>query len=148
MIPQVSSDNRREVTEIILLAGIKREGEKNMIIKGDAKIHDLTGLTDEEKARVRDFLQGAVYCWCKNRKDEWFGMADLMGGDNNDWEGTPLIRLYENQKEGGKTHEEARERAGIDSGWLLKAVIHGDLRRFETEETPVKRQYRWVRQQG
>ena len=81
-------------------------------------VRDVHGINEEQKTRIRDVLQGAVYCWCKNRPDEWFSMRDLMGGENYYWEGTPLIALYE------KHHEEddAVERAGKDSGWLLKRV--------------------------
>lgn len=24
----------------------------------------------------------SCYCWCKNRKDEWFAARNLLGGDN------------------------------------------------------------------
>ena len=44
---------------------------------------------------MRAFLQGAVYCWCKNRKDDWFAARDLLGGNNYYWQGTPLIPLYD-----------------------------------------------------
>ena len=44
---------------------------------------------------MRAFLQEAVYCWCKNRKDEWLAVRDLLGGDNHYWQGIPLIPLYD-----------------------------------------------------
>ena len=44
---------------------------------------------------MRAFLQGAVYCWCKNRKDEWFAARDLLGGDNYYWQSSPLMPLYD-----------------------------------------------------
>ena len=50
----------------------------------------VNGFTDEQLNLMRAFLQGAVYCWCKNRKDEWFAARDLLGGDNYYWQGTPL----------------------------------------------------------
>ncbi len=103
-------------------------------------VRDVHGINEEQKTRIRDFLQGAVYCWCKNRPDEWFSMRDLMGGENYYWEGTPLIALYE------KHHEEddAVERAGKDSGWLLKRVIDDDSRNFDTKKEELIRKYRWV----
>ena len=61
---------------------------------GETEIRDVHGIPKEQKQRIIDFLQGAVYCWCKNRKDEWFTTRDLLGGDNYFWQGTPLFFLY------------------------------------------------------
>jgi hypothetical protein len=99
-----------------------------------SEIREVHGISEEQKQRIMDFLQGAVYCWCKNRKDEWFAARDLLGGDNYYWEGTPMSALYEKSKD--------KEQAGIDAGWLLKRVIDNDKRFFETKEEFV-RQYRW-----
>lgn len=60
------------------------------IIAGNDEIREVAGIQEDEKQAIIHFLQGAVYCWCKNRKNEWFSMRDLMGGDNYFWEGTPL----------------------------------------------------------
>ncbi len=106
-------------------------------------VRDVSGLTDEQKDRIRDFLQGAVYCWCKNRRGEWFSMRDLMGGDNFHWQGTPLIALYEKQCNAGVPSSEAIVQAGKESGWLLKSVISRDTRSFETKEEELIRKYRW-----
>lgn len=65
------------------------------IIVGNDEIREVTGIQDDDKQAIINFLQGAVYCWCKNRKNEWFSMRDLMGGDNFFWEDTPLMVLYE-----------------------------------------------------
>ena len=115
-----------------------------MICRGDDTLRAVSGLSDTERQRIMDFLQGSVYCWCKNRRDEYFSMADLMGGDNRDWDHTPLIVLYTKHIQSGKTPEDAFETAGQESGWLLKHAIHADKRRFETEETPKIRKYRWL----
>lgn len=103
-------------------------------------VRDVHGITEEQKTRIRDFLQGAVYCWCKNRPDEWFSMRDLMGRENCDWKGTPLIVLSEKHQD----QDDAVERAGKESGWLLKRVIDDDNRDFETKEEELIRKYRWV----
>ena len=42
----------------------------------------VNGFTGWQLNLMRAFLQGAVYCWCRNRKDEWFAARDLLGGDN------------------------------------------------------------------
>ncbi len=69
-----------------------------MLIGENLDIREVKEITTDDKKSIMNFLQGAVYCWCKNRKDEWFSLRDLMGGDNYDWQGTPLIVLYENMK--------------------------------------------------
>jgi len=100
-----------------------------------SEIRDVRGISEEQKQRIRDFLQGAVYCWCKNRKDEWFAARDLLGGDNYFWQGTPMLALYEKSED--------VEQAGKDAGWLLKQVINNDKRSFETKKEGLVRQYRW-----
>lgn len=102
-------------------------------------VRNVTGL-DNKKPRIMDFLQGAVYCWCKNRKDEWFSLRDLMGGDNYYWEATPLIFLYNKYKT--KASDPVKE-AAKDAGWLLKEVIDNDKRQFETKVESLTRKYRW-----
>ncbi len=106
-----------------------------------SKLRDVTGITEEEKRRIKDFLQGGVYCWCKNRKDEWFSLRDLMGGDNYFWQGTPLFSLY--LKHESNSSDPVNE-AGKDCGWLLKAAIVEDKRVFETQRVELIRQYRWL----
>ena len=65
---------------------------------GETEIRDVHGIPEEQKQRIIDFLQGAVYCWCKNRKDEWFTTRDLLGGDNYFWQGTPLFFCIKKQR--------------------------------------------------
>jgi len=98
---------------------------------------------EQNKNDICNFLQGAVYCWCKNKKDIWFSMRDLMGGDNFYWQGTPLIVLFEKHKALGKDDESANKEAGKESGWLLKHVIDKDKRNFETKKEELIRKYRW-----
>lgn len=111
-----------------------------MALTPPSQVRDVTSLAADEKTRIRDFLQGAVYCWCKNRPNEWFSLRDLMGGENFRWQDTPLFPLYQ------KHHPapDALERAGQEGGWLLKRVITDDPRLFETREAEMIRQYRWV----
>src|SRR5574344_1122657 len=95
-----------------------------------SEIRNVYGITKEQEEKICSFLQGAVYCWCKNRPDEWFSMRDLMGGENYYWEETPLIALYEKHQ----NKETAIADAGKDSGWLLKKVISDDKRSFHTKK--------------
>ena len=116
-----------------------------MSLREYSEIREVTGITPEQEQRICDFLQGAVYSWCKNRKDEWFSMRDLMGGDNYYWDGTPLIVLY--RKHENISIDPVKE-AGKDSGWLLKKVIHQDKRVYETTREELIRKYRWVAKEG
>lgn len=111
-----------------------------MALVNQSEIRDVHGITDEEKSRIRDFLQGAVYCWCKNRPDEWFSLRDLMGGENYYWQGTPLITLYEKHEDA----VDAVQRAGRDGGWLLKRVIDNNSRKFKTKKEELIRKYSWI----
>jgi len=112
-----------------------------MLINDKSRIINVHGLTDEQKKSIMDFLQGAVYCWCKNRKGEWFSMRELMGGDNYYWQGTPLIALYEKHED---EVDDPVKVAGQDSGKLLKAVLKKDKRKFEVKEEAMIKQYRWI----
>jgi hypothetical protein len=100
-----------------------------------SEVREVHGISEEQRQRIRDFLQGAVYSWCKNRKDEWFAARDLLGGDNYYWQNTPMFALYEKSED--------VEQAGKDAGWLLKQVISNDKRSIETQKDGLVRQYRW-----
>ena len=69
-----------------------------VLLKDPSQLRNVNGISEQESQRIKDFLQGAVYCWCKNKKGDWFSLRDLMGGDNFYWEDTPLIPLYEKHK--------------------------------------------------
>jgi hypothetical protein len=114
-----------------------------MITIGDKTIRDVDGLSSAEEKRIIDFLQGAVYCWCKKCKEQWFSMRDLMGGDNRDWKPTPLQILYDKHIQNSKNSAEAFDLAGKESGWILKKVINDDHRNFETTKDDI-RKYRWL----
>lgn len=115
-----------------------------MIIESENKVRDVTGITLEQKQRISDFLQGAIYCWCKNRKSEWFSLRDLMGGDNFHWDGTPLFELWDKRHQQGWSDEDAIKEAGKEAGWILKATIINDMRKFETKKEDFVRKYRWI----
>lgn len=88
--------------------------------KTDAK------LSEPEFQRIKDYIQGAVYCYCKNCTNR-FAARDLFGGENRDWNGTPLQLLYDwHQKNGSK---DPFDRAAKDLGWLLLDVLDSDTQR-------------------
>src|SRR5262249_34932596 len=91
------------------------------------------------------FIQGAVYCWVKDRKGEQFAVRDLVGGDNRDWTGTPLDALYAKHIGQGKAGEVAIEAADRDLGWLVKSVLAEDRRTFEASKGGLVSVYRGVK---
>lgn len=115
-----------------------------MAITNDSDFRNVTGISEIQKEKILDFLQGAIYCWCKNRKDEWFALRDLMGGDNYYWKGTPMIVLYEKHINKEKEWDEAVKDAAKDAGWLLKYVLIHDKRSFDSKIEGLVKKYRWI----
>lgn len=101
------------------------------------------GLTDEQVLRISDYLQGAVYCWCKNRLDEEFGAQRLVGEENKDWTGTPLQDCYVHRVE-SESPDPVKE-AGKDCGHLLRRMLQEDRRKFQQTATTFPGQhYVWM----
>ena len=100
------------------------------------------GLSPEQERRVRDFLQGAVYCWCKSKKNQWFSCRDLIGGDKKNWQETAMQELYNNNRR--KQSSDPYKQSAVDAGCLLKSVLRDDKRGFDQGETKSRvKRYRW-----
>ena len=52
------------------------------MVNGITTYKGVNGFTDVQLELMKAYLQGAVYCWCKNRKNQWFAARNLIGGDN------------------------------------------------------------------
>jgi hypothetical protein len=115
-----------------------------MALATPSELREVTGITDAERAAIKAFIQGAVYCWVKNRRGEQFAVRDLVGGPNADWTGTPLYPLYAKHVGQGKPGDEAAEAAGRDLGWLVKSVLAEDKRTFDAGKGGLVSVYRWV----
>ena len=115
-----------------------------MALKTQSKMRKDFGIGDNELKSAKDFLQGAVYSWIKNRKGEVFALRDLMGGEHFDWDGTPLYCLYQKHTDIGKDNEAAIVEAGKDAGWILKSVLFEDKYIFESCDKGMARGYKWV----
>jgi len=115
-----------------------------MSLLNKSKLRYDFGIDPIDLPPIKYFLQGAVYCWIKNRKDEVFAARDLMGGENFEWEGTPLYCLYEKHINKGKDIESAIDEAGKDLGWILKSVLDEDKRSFETYDKGMTKGYKWI----
>ena len=103
----------------------------------------------EKKEKLKIFIKGAVYCWCKNFGDKAFAARDLFGGVVNDWKGTPLYDLYEYEKVNNVnslSEKQIQTEAGKKLGIVLKEVIDIDDRNFSTYSAFTKfepRTYKW-----
>jgi hypothetical protein len=115
-----------------------------MALIESSEVRDVYGITDDQKLLIKAYLQGSVYSWVKNRKGEWFAARDLVGGENFEWQGTPLIVLYEKHVNKGKESDDAIVDAAKDLGWLLKAVLNDDKRSFEVGKSGLTAAYRWA----
>lgn len=106
--------------------------------------------TDEEKIKIRTFMQGAVYAWCRKQEkskdfSQWFQARDFFDGDEGDWIGTPLEIIRDRQKPSDE--EKVHDAAGKDVGYFLKQVLADDRKVFETQEGKGPydpRKYRWT----
>ena len=112
------------------------------IIHDDNSAIRLPDIDQSQKQRIYDFLQGAVHCWCKNRKNEDFYCRDLVGGDNNDWNDTPLLAIYEYRCNQGS--DDPKDSAGKDAGWFLKQVLRNDSRKFQSADGGHAKCYKWI----
>ncbi len=102
------------------------------------------GISEQQRRDMMNFLQGSVYCWCKNRKGEPFAARDLLGGDNYYWQDTPMMALYEYYLGGNDdNHDYAVEEAGKAAGRLLYQLLLDDKREFRTWKE-FTRMYLWT----
>lgn len=121
-----------------------------MLTGDNTIVKNVNGVNPTDMQRIRDFLQGSVYCWCIVKGEEWFAARDLVGGDNSeDWANIPLYALYQRHIDAGKSSKEAFDQAGIDVGHILKSVLKDDKRMFETKVNSDARydnvrKYRWI----
>ena len=124
------------------------------ITNDDQPARNINSLPEFGPAEARAFIQGAVYCWCKNKPGEVFAVRDLFGRENTDWGGTPLQEIYGHwsslyrgqhpELSDDELHEKAADQAAIDVGWLMKSVLQNDRREFESSDVGKAKGYKWV----
>ncbi|MEN6620307.1 MAG: hypothetical protein ABFD50_01995 [Smithella sp.] len=115
-----------------------------MTIRPESELREPSDLLDSHRELIRAFMQGAIYCWVKNRPRESFAVRDLVGGLNNNWNGTPLQVLYDRHINTGKNADEAFEAAAKDLGWIVKTLLSEDRRVFEVEKAGLVNTYLMV----
>lgn len=103
-----------------------------MLTNNTKRIYSISAdLLPIDTAIIKVYIQGAVYSFCNNNPKENFSVRILFGGDNRDWNGTPLQRIFDWYIKDGKNHQDAADRAAIDLGILLKTVLTEDARQYE-----------------
>jgi hypothetical protein len=117
-----------------------------MLTNDKSKIRKkISGIHKHDMELIKAFLQGAVYCWIKNKKEKKvFALRDLVGGENSNWANTPLWLLYEKHSM-DKDNETANKVAGQDAGKILKLVLHKDKRKFEVSDAGRTKGYKWIK---
>jgi hypothetical protein len=101
-------------------------------------------LPPTQEQEILTYLQGAVYCWCNNKKDDWFCIGSFAGDLNEDWIGTPLIILYDHYIILGESGTDAYNHAAQDSGTLLKLFLHRDSRTYDMQNNGQRNEYKFV----
>lgn len=96
--------------------------------------------TDIEAAKI--YIKGAVHCFCKNNPSEKFSARTLFGGENRDWNDTPLQKIYDYYA--GNNANDAVNRAAVDVGWLLKTVLAEDKKWTYNEINGYIKEYRKI----
>lgn len=108
-------------------------------------VRSVNGIDEKVINRVKDYLQGAVYSWCKNVKangeNKWFATRDFLGGANCNLDNTPMMDLYEHYKKNSDS-DYAHYEAGKAAGRILKQLLLDEKRTFETRKN-FTREYRW-----
>lgn len=112
-----------------------------------AGLREISWIRPIDEVCIKAYLQGAVYCWCKNHRvgegSEHFSARTFLGEVNFYWEGTPLYILYAYHFHECGDPESARKKAAVDAGYLLKAVIEEDKRTYDTDIEGLVRAYWW-----
>lgn len=99
-----------------------------MIINNTKQIRRISA-KPKNIANIKKYILDTVNVTCDG--NEVFSVRSLFGGNNRDWNNTPLQEIYNYHISTGKSHKKAANRAGIDVGWLLKTVLNDDARTFE-----------------
>lgn len=100
---------------------------------------------DHTRDLIDVYLQGGVYALLINATSNEFATRDIVGGENRDWEGTPLQSIYDGLvKEYSPDKKKAYDRAAIEVGYLLKEVLLKDRRDFShVDSSDRAKHYKW-----
>ncbi len=116
------------------------------MLNGNKRCFKVNGLSPLERDLIYAYLQGAVYRRCNQEPNDWFAAKHLVGEQNHQWEGTPLIVVYEHYRatNPNKSKRYAEKQAAKAIGHMLKRVIVDDKRTFDTSIRARVRHYKWT----
>lgn len=92
-------------------------------LSGSKKISVKLSLNEINEIKL--YIKGAVDGFCNINNGETFSVRRLFGGDNGNWNGTPLQAIYNYYVSVGE--DNAKEKSAIDVGVLLKQVLSDDV---------------------
>ena len=52
---------------------------RSKVLQNNSEVREVRNITNDSQQRLEDFLQGAVYSWCKNNKNKWFALRNING---------------------------------------------------------------------
>ena len=108
------------------------------------EFHPTTKLSDDEMTAIKNFLHGAVFCWCRNCKEDngdqkWFSLHDLIGeATSANWKDTPLIKLFDWYR----NNSDYGESSAKHTGKILKQLLDSNEQIFYGEKDGAW-QYMW-----
>ena len=106
--------------------------------------HLTAELSDDEINEIKNFLHGAVFCWCRNCKEDngdqkWFNLNNLIGeATSANWKDTPLIKLFDWHN----NNNDYGDRSIMDAGKILHKLLDSNNRFFLGEKDGAW-QYMW-----
>lgn len=112
------------------------------MIHPELKISQVTGISEDEEALIRAYLQSAVYIWVREHEGKKFTARDLVSDTNFQWKGSPLLILYLKYIK-TQSEEAADEAASKDLECLLRSVLTENKRNFKVEHSGENAKYSW-----
>lgn len=113
------------------------------MLRNDEKVRSISAkISSTELELAKAYIKGAVHCFSKNSHGQKMSVRVLFGAENKDWYDTPLQVIYDYYI--SKSCANAKERAAIDVGWLLKTVLAEDDSREYTETTGYTKEYSMI----
>ncbi|MGL4986241.1 MAG: hypothetical protein ACRC5H_03780 [Treponemataceae bacterium] len=88
-------------------------------------------LSRAQISAIEAHILNLVNTWCINNGSKKFTIRDFAGGQNYNWNGTPLIDLYNWHRNNNSTDPEYD--AGMDAGRILKRILCKNTKAFNTQ---------------
>ena len=101
-------------------------------LSNDNMVRKISAESSEVEVKLaKAYIQGAVHSYCSNNtNNRKLSVRILFGGNNGNWENTPLQCIYDYHKDIKQSKNPAND-AAKDVGWLFKSVLLSDKRTFK-----------------